>query len=51
MKLNPEALRVTSFETSQDSLGSKYPPTHPTDLTNCFVCPEEPFTHDHQQQQ
>ena len=42
MKLNPDDLQVASFTTALPT-DPKYPPTHPTALTMCFICPE-PWT-------
>lgn len=41
MKLNPEELVVTSFETSQDAaaLPGTIGPYEPTPMTRCYWCP------------
>lgn len=48
MKLNPEELNVSSFDTSAEALGSDtaavYGPIitrDPTAATRCFICPAE----------
>jgi len=50
MKLNPEALKVMSFETSGPAaqalpaLATSTCPLFPTPATHCFICP--PATYD-----
>jgi hypothetical protein len=47
MKLNPNELRVTSFDTTADTAASTdtllIPTTDPTDATRCYVCPMETY--------
>lgn len=42
MKLNPEELDVTSFDTTVDAAGGTLQPliiNDPTAATRCFICP------------
>jgi hypothetical protein len=50
MKLNPEELDVTSFETSQPEAAASDPvktiiisPNDPTAATWCYICPQETY--------
>jgi hypothetical protein len=44
VKLNPEALVVTSFETSEEAdsiLATTFVPLDPTPMTRCYYCPPQ----------
>ena len=46
MKLNPEELEVSSFDTSSDIAAvfqPILPTTDPTAATRCFICPMETY--------
>lgn len=45
MKLNPEELDVTSFDTTDSGLAATQPiiATDPTAATRCFICPMETY--------
>ena len=43
MKLNPEELDVTSFDTSAEAAISPILTADPTAATRCFICPAETY--------
>jgi hypothetical protein len=48
MKLNPDALVVSSFQTGGgdelNAAAGTHSPVCPTPMTQCFVCPVETYT-------